>query len=701
MESMKLMKQWMIAAILTSGLVLTSCKDEIDNPVSPTPSGQEAVDNGEWTISAANMDQAVAPGDNFFMYCNGSWWKNTQLDGKSHDGYLHEATGWWQLRLTMCDLPSQDKLTADIERIDQTSAAAAALYQKTLDDSGLLTATTKEEAWRAAGRLVAAGMKTFVSPGVIFVKGKAHLFLELAEPEVPVSNGDDDADLDDLSLSGLMKTHPEVKALLAPITGGQTTRSLQTGGQWPMLVAMAEGMGLDPSSVYSMEDVASRLVTVKDEEAQEKLRLMLMVLNKFQEMDVASFVQNLREGYLSIDSAYVSTDAISKTVQSLNNESGFEDYMEDFGGGFDYGYNAGQPTKQITKNSIATFFSNKYLDYERSKAVADLVVTPEVKANGLALCEELRRAFAQRIKTNTWLSEASKQRALEKLDAMVLNVGCPDSWIEEGLPDLSQCGSLLEDVFALRRARLSLFKRLQGMDRTEASFHVTIVDENNSLDIVNAFYTWNTNSMNIYPFWLVAPIYREANNKAITYGRIMSWAHELTHGFDNIGTQYNKLGDKEQLFANEADAQAFKARAAELARQYCSYDVLPEELPGIKANGELTVTEDIADLGGLLTAYQAYCNRLEADGFRGQSLREQQKRFFLAFADLWRSKYNNDHVMEALYGIGSSDGKPDEHSLDRERVNGTVTNCDDWYDLFDVKPGQKLYRSPAERVYIW
>ncbi len=136
---------------------------------------------------------------------------------------------------------------------------------------------------------------------------------------------------------------------------------------------------------------------------------------------------------------------------------------------------------------------------------------------------------------------------------------------------------------------------------------------------------------------------------------------------------------------------------------YVSTDAISKTVQSLNnESGFEDYMEDfIADLGGLLTAYQTYCNRLEADGFRDQSLREQQKRFFLAFADLWRGKYNNDHVMEALYGIGSSDGKPDEHSLDRERVNGTVTNCDDWYDLFDVKPGQKLYRSPAERVYIW
>ena len=132
---------------------------------------------------------------------------------------------------------------------------------------------------------------------------------------------------------------------------------------------------------------------------------------------------------------------------------------------------------------------------------------------------------------------------------------------------------------------------------------------------------------------------------------------------------------------------------------YASYDVLPDEMPGVKAEGEGTVGENIADLGGMEMAYQAYLNRLKAEGYTGAQLKLMKQRFFLAYTEVWRAKYGAKYVKFMGFGEDSRYG-PDPHSLNKERVNGVVANMDGWYDTFNIAGGA-LYRAPADRIKIW
>ena len=120
-------------------------------------------------------------------------------------------------------------------------------------------------------------------------------------------------------------------------------------------------------------------------------------------------------------------------------------------------------------------------------------------------------------------------------------------------------------------------------------------------------------------------------------------------------------------------------------------------MPGVKANGKETITENIADLGGAEIAWQAYLNRLQNDGYTGEELKLMKQRFFLAYANEWCAKYGQKYVER--YALGK-DAVPDPHSMDKERVNGMVANMDGWYDAFDIKEGA-LYRKPADRIRIW
>jgi len=127
---------------------------------------------------------------------------------------------------------------------------------------------------------------------------------------------------------------------------------------------------------------------------------------------------------------------------------------------------------------------------------------------------------------------------------------------------------------------------------------------------------------------------------------------------------------------------------------------MPGALPGICNDGTMTLGENIADLGGFEIAFEAYVNHLKRQGFTGSQMRLQQ-RFYLAYAHLWQARYSAPYALERTVGMdGSLKGK-DTHSLERERINGVVMNTDAWYDLFDIRPGDKLYRAPEDRVHIW
>lgn len=128
-------------------------------------------------------------------------------------------------------------------------------------------------------------------------------------------------------------------------------------------------------------------------------------------------------------------------------------------------------------------------------------------------------------------------------------------------------------------------------------------------------------------------------------------------------------------------------------------DVLPDEMPGVKADGKTTLAENIADLGGTEIAYQAFLNRLKIDGYTGDNLKLMKQRFFLSLGEEWRSKYGADYVNYIAFGKDNPDG-PDSHSMSKERVNGVVANMNGWYEAFDIKDGA-LYRAPADRIKIW
>ena len=305
----------------------------------------------------------------------------------------------------------------------------------------------------------------------------------------------------------------------------------------------------------------------------------------------------------------------------------------------------------------------------------------ESKAKMVQLVADLRAALKVRIQNVTWMSDATKAKALEKLSLYTVKIGYPDKWrdytklvIKDGdLVGNVEAGS----VFEWNR---SLVKIDQPVDKSEWGM---------TPQTVNAYYNPTMNEIVFPAAILQPPFFDPQADPAVNYGGIGGViGHEITHGFDDEGRHYNGHGKLEDWWTEE-DSKKFEVQADKYGKQYDTY----EPVPGFHVQGKLTMGENIADLGGNLLGYDAYHLSLKGaespvlDGFTGD------QRVFMGFAQVWRSKYRDEAVKQQV--------ATDPHSPAVFRVIGPVRNIDAWYKAFNVQPGDKYYLAPEDRVRIW
>jgi len=306
---------------------------------------------------------------------------------------------------------------------------------------------------------------------------------------------------------------------------------------------------------------------------------------------------------------------------------------------------------------------------------------PESKAKMEKLVADLRVALKGRIERLDWMSPETKARAQAKLASLNVKIGYPDKWRDYGALSLT-AGDLYGNV-----VRAGQFDwawqvgKLNGpVDRQEWGM---------TPQTVNAYYDATMNEI-VFPAAILQPPFFDPDaDPAVNYGGIGAViGHEISHGFDDEGRKFDADGTLRDWWQPQ-DASKFEVQAARLGALYSSFEVLP----GAKVNGELTMGENIGDLGGIHIALDAYRLSLGGgpapiiDGLTGD------QRFFLAFAQIWRSKYRDDTLRQQVVS--------DPHSPAYFRVVGTVRNVDAWYDAFGVKPGDAMYVKPEDRVRIW
>ncbi len=318
-------------------------------------------------------------------------------------------------------------------------------------------------------------------------------------------------------------------------------------------------------------------------------------------------------------------------------------------------------------------------------AVGELYVArffqPKAKAEMDRLVENLRKGYAARIDAVDWMTPETKKAAHEKLASFRPKIGYPAKWKSyaalEVVPGDAYGNARRAQVWAHEYMRSKLGK---PSDRDEWFMNP---------QTVNAYYNPVFNEI-VFPAAILQPPFFDADaDPAVNYGAIGGViGHEMGHGFDDQGAKSDAKGVL-RTWWNEADIDAFKKRTDVLAEQYSMF----EPLPGIKVNGRLTLGENIGDVGGLTVAYAAYRLSLGdkpapvVDGYSGD------QRFFLGWAQVWRSLYRDQALRNQVL--------TDPHSPAMYRVNGVVRNLDAWYRAFDVKEGDPLYLPPEKRVKIW
>lgn len=380
---------------------------------------------------------------------------------------------------------------------------------------------------------------------------------------------------------------------------------------------------------------------------------------------------------ISCDYIYISKEWLEKTyISHLDSLSIIE-------------YDAFEKT--ITKSAQNSINSlSNYIDsYEWTNAYFSDNIIPEIRQK----CEETRLSFENRIKKLEWMSEATKNKAIEKLNAIVFNIAKPNEWIKEAIPSMSG-NTLVENILELRSSNYKGLKYLIGKNASENAFNYFYLTCEENADSDNAAYSQSSNYVILLPSMCMKPIYDPDRSDAINYAFLFTIiGHELTHGFDSIGSNFDKDGRLNNWWTT-SDKIEFEDRCKKLERVFSSFEVLPEELPGVFHKGSVTITEDIADNGGVNIAHDAYMAQLIKEGYYGIEMRNQERKFFEAFAELWRGKYSADYVRKIIE-------EKDPHSLSHIRINATLMNIDRWYELYNVKWGDVLYLPKERRANIW
>ena len=303
------------------------------------------------------------------------------------------------------------------------------------------------------------------------------------------------------------------------------------------------------------------------------------------------------------------------------------------------------------------------------------------------ILDRIRTLFIQRIDKLDWMSAATKAEARRKAEAMTFYIGYPEQWDDDMTP---QAGGdcLLATVTQLRQHAVQTAKKMIGGHLDDIGWDFWASYSGFTTD--NAFHMRSANSLVILPAWITRPRFNGDLSEATLYAAATTFGHEFCHGFDTVGSQYDADGNSRDWW-QPADKQAFQAKQQAMIEIFNQL----EAYPGQNADGEKTLAENMADYGGVELALECYKQRLTEQGFKGEQFDEQIKKFFLSYAQLWKQETErSEKYLEYLF-------QTDDHSAPHNRINGMMRLQDDWYRLYDIKPTDKLYLEPKDRVRIW
>ena len=331
----------------------------------------------------------------------------------------------------------------------------------------------------------------------------------------------------------------------------------------------------------------------------------------------------------------------------------------------------------------ATSAVNGTLGDALGKLYVEKYFPAQSKERMIDMFHNLKRALSHRIQVQEWMSDDTRSLALEKLDAFKFKIGYPDKWRDYSKMVIDPSKTLFENSASI--------SRFFWNDMVERKFKKPVdpTEWYMNPQEINAYYDVSTNEICFPAGILQYPFFSLEADDAFNYGAIGTiMGHEMTHGFDDEGRQFDKEGNMCNLWSI-TDTRRFNRRVKVLTDWFDSIEVLP----GIKANGKLTLGENIADHGGLTVALEAFRDSggLEADDIKMGFTPLQ--RFFIAYACTWAENCRDEMILQQT--------KSDEHSLARLRVNGALPHIDEWYEAFGITEVDPMYITPDKRVRIW
>ncbi|HEU5257487.1 MAG TPA: M13-type metalloendopeptidase [Vicinamibacterales bacterium] len=646
---------------------------------------------GSWGFDVIGMDLSVKPGDDFFRYANGKWADRTEIPpDRTRYGNFDRLAELSENRLHAI---LEDAAAGRINDLDAPKVAAA--YASFMDEalaeqldakpierelSEIRAVTTKDGMIALMGTANTTG---FVSIFPLFITADAKAPTRYTVMGVTGGLGLPDRDyyLQPSFATQKGKYQEYVATLLGMIRWEKPAESARAivdfetrlaQDTWTRAERRDRDRTYNPMTVAELNTATpgfdwSRYLT--QNELPKVERIVVTTNTAFPKF--ARIYSETPLDTLKAWQAFHVADGAAPYLSKRFVDASFEFRNKTLGG---------QP-EQRPRWKRAVAFIDRTIGESVGRIYVARYFPPDAKAKMDALVADIQTALRERIQKLDWMGADTKARALEKLSKFTVKIGYPETWRDYGRLTLSN-----NDLYG-NRVRAAAYEWHRDVSRVDQPVDKT--EWGMTPQTVNAYYNATNNEVVFPAAILQAPFFDPDADPAINYGGIGGViGHEISHGFDDQGRKSD--GDGVLLdWWTAADAAKFKAQAATLGAQYSAF----EPLPGAHVNGDLTMGENIGDMGGASLALDAYHASLRGrpapviEGLTGD------QRVFLGWAQVWRQKIRDETLRQGLVS--------DPHSPARYRVNGVIRNIDGWYSAFGIQPGDALYVAPASRVRIW
>lgn len=654
------------------------------------------VEDSTTYLNRANMDTAVKPGDNFFLYANGGWIKKTTIPGdKTRWGSFDELADNTNKSVhTLLEEVAKEKATPGSPQYNVASFYKSGMDTAAIDQQGAKAIEKELDAIKGITNsqqlldvVVANGKKglqtilpSYVGPDD---RNVTQNIVQFMQGGLGLPSKDYYTDKDATAEANRAAYKKYIAKILAlggvdSLTADKDAVSIFDLENKMAAASLYPKEMRDPQRMYnkfSLDQFSKETPNINWKDVFAKMgvtgqdSLLVAVPQYYKALSGL-----LKSTPIETWKAYLTYNALSDMAPYLGDN--FENARFDF-----YSKTLSGQKEQKPRWERVMQVINGAVGHQLGKLYVDKYFKPEAKTKMVELVQNLQDAFSARIKNLDWMSDATKEKAQAKLAAFMKKIGYPDSWKDyTGL-------KITEDNYAQNVLNASEFeynydlKRLgKPVDRSEWGM---------TPNTVNAYYNPAFNEIVFPAAILQFPFFDFGADDAVNYGGIGAViGHEMTHGFDDQGAQYAADGNLKNWWTPE-DEKKFKAKTKMVEDQFNKYTVLDS----IHVNGGLTLGENIADLGGITIAYDAFKKTKQGQGNEMIDGFTPDQRFFLSWAQVWRGIITPERAKQLI--------KIDPHAPAEWRANGPVSNFEPWYKAFNVQPGDKMYRPENDRAKIW